>query len=115
MQAAGIEPGDLTNGQNKEQDTMKKTIGGKLYNTETMTTLASRSAYTNGNYAGKTEICKTTGGAYAVVTTSNGQDCYRSNNIEAIDKAAIAERIDGWELDDGETEALLAEGIITEA
>lgn len=87
---------------------MRKIIDGKCYNTETMTTLVGKSAYSNGNYAGETEICKTPGGAYAVVTTS-------SDDIEAIDKADIVERIDGWELDEEETATLAAEGIITEA
>lgn len=94
---------------------MKKTINGKLYNTETMTTLASKNHHNQGIYSGSTEIAKTRGGLYAVVETSNGQDCYRSDDIEAISKSEIADLIDGWELDDDETAALIAEGILVEA
>jgi len=94
---------------------MRKIINGKCYNTETMTKLVGKASYSNGNYAGKTEICKTPGGAYAVVTTSSGQDLYRSDDIEAVDKGEIAGRIDGWKLNEEETAILVAEGIITEA
>lgn len=94
---------------------MKKIRGGKIYDTRTMTILCDRPAYINGNYAGETYIGKTPGGAYAVVTTSNGQDLYREDDIRAIDKAEIAAEIDGWTLDDDEEQALKDDGILIEA
>ena len=94
---------------------MKNIINGKLYNTATMTTLCSRNAYNNGTYAGDSSIRVTKSGAYAYVVTSNGQDLYRESSIEAIRKEDIAERIDGWRLDDEEVEALTQHGILTEA
>ena len=95
--------------------TMKASINGRLYNTDTMTTLCGKPAYNNGNYCGETSIRKTRSGLYAVVVTSNGQNLYRESYIRAIDKDKIAEFIDGWQLDDGETSTLIAEGILTEA
>lgn len=94
---------------------MKASINGRVYNTATMAEICSKSAYNNGNYSGSTQICKTRTGLYAVVVTSNGQDCYRESYIRAIEKEAIADFIDGWRLDDKETATLLAEGILTEA
>jgi len=94
---------------------MKTSINRKIYNTDTMDTLCSKDAYNNGNFCGSTSIRKTKTGLYAVVVTSNGQDLYRSAYINAIDKDQIAEFIDGWPLDDDETQTLLAEGILTEA
>jgi hypothetical protein len=81
---------------------MKKVIGGKVYDTETMRRLCDKSAYNNGNYSGSTWIGQTSGGNYAVVTTSNGQDLYRESNITAITRGEIPEHIDGWELSDEE-------------
>jgi hypothetical protein len=77
---------------------MKKTINGKVYDTSKMTTLASKSHHNSGIYSGSTEIRKTRGGAYCLVESSNGQDLYRSNDIETLDKSEIATAIDGWEL-----------------
>ena len=94
---------------------MKKVISGKIYDTRTMTALCEKAAYNNGNYAGETYIGKTPGGAYAVVTTSNGQDLYREDDIRAIDKADIAAEIDGWDLDDDAEQVLRDEGILTDA
>lgn len=94
---------------------MKKCISGKIYDTTGMTVLCGRSAYNNGNYAGETYIGRTRGGSYAVVTTSNGQDLYREDDIRAIDKADIAAEIDGWELDDDAEQILRDEGILTDA
>jgi hypothetical protein len=94
---------------------MKSVINGKLYNTATMTTLASRNAYNNGNYAGDSSIRVTRSGNYAYVVTSNGQDLYRQSRIEAIRKEEIASYIDGWRLDDDEVEALTQHGVLTEA
>lgn len=94
---------------------MKTSINGKIYNTDTMTTLCAKDAHNNGNYSGDTRICKTPSGLYAVVGTSNGQDCYRQDYISAIDKDKIADFINGWTLNDKDTEALLADGILTEA
>lgn len=94
---------------------MKKNIGGRIYDTDKMITLASRPAYNNGTYAGQTELAKTKSGSYAIVITSNGQDCYRQDDIRAIDKCEAADEIDGWTLDDEETAALIAEGILAEA
>ena len=94
---------------------MKKVIGGKIYDTQTMTVLCSRRVYNNGNYAGETYIGRTRGGHYAVITESNGQDLYRQDDIRAVDKADIAAEIDGWELDDGEEQTLKDEGVLTDA
>lgn len=94
---------------------MKNVINGKLYNTATMTTLCSRNAYNNGNYAGDSSIRVTKGGNFAYVVTSNGQDLYRESSIRAITKDEIAELINGWRLDDEEVVALAALGVITEA
>jgi predicted chitinase len=94
---------------------MKSIINGKLYNTATMTILCSRDAYHNGTYAGDSSIRVTKGGNYAFVVTSNGQDLYRNDSIEAIAKEEIAARIDGWELDDDEVAALTEHGVVIEA
>lgn len=95
---------------------MRKSIGGKVYDTDKMTTLASRSVHNgNGNYTGETELAKTRGGNYAIVITSNGQDGYRQNDIIAVDKSDVASEIDSWELTEVEAAALVAEGILKEA
>jgi predicted chitinase len=95
---------------------MKSVINGKLYNTATMTILCERNDYDNGNnYCGDRSIRVTPGGNYVYVVTANGQDLYRQSSIEAITKDEIAERIDGWRLDDDEVEALNQHGILTEA
>lgn len=94
---------------------MKRSINGRVYNTDTMDYLVSKSAYNNGNYCGDTHIAKTKSGLYAVIGTSNGQDLYRQSYIYAIEKDKIAEFISGWKIDDDEEATLLAEGILTEA
>lgn len=94
---------------------MKASINGKIYSTETMIELVNKTAYCNGNYSGDTSIRKTPSGLYAIVVTSNGQDLYRCAHIRAVTKDKIASFIDGWSLTEGETAALLAEGILTEA
>lgn len=94
---------------------MKQIINGKTYNTDTMTTLVKRSAYNNGNYAGSDSVRVTANGNYAFVSLSNGQDLYRSSNIEEITKDQIPALIDGWELDDSEAKALADHGITTDA
>lgn len=94
---------------------MKTSINGRIYNTDKMTTLVSKDAYNNGNCSGSTEICRTKTGLFAIVVTSNGQDCYRRSYIDAIEKDKIADFIDGWRMNDEETATLIAEGILTEA
>lgn len=94
---------------------MKRVIGGLVYNTETMTTLAANTVYHNGNVAGSDSIRKTPGGLYALVRTSNGQDLYRQRCIEAIELANIAAAVEGWDLDDEELETLTALGVIRAA
>ena len=88
---------------------MKIVLNGKVYDTDTMTTLVSKSTYHNGNCSGESRICKTPGGCYCYVTESNGQDLHRGNSVEAITKDLIAEFIEGWRLDDEELKALLEE------
>lgn len=94
---------------------MLKSFNGKVYDSEKMTTLCSRSAYNNGNYAGETKVSKTPSGLYCAVYTSNGQDLYRQAGMEPLEKKDIAAFISGWTLDDSETEALIAEGVLSEA
>ena len=94
---------------------MKSVINGKLYNTATMTTLCSVNDHHNGTYCGDRSIRVTPKGAYAYVVTANGQDIYRQSSIEAISKDEIADRIDGWRLDDDEVEALTEHGVLVEA
>ncbi len=94
---------------------MKTVINGKVYDTDTMTTLVSNTTYDNGNCSGQTRICKNPGGSYCYVTGSNGQNLFRINCIEAIAKDQIAEIIDGWYLNDKEFKALLEEGIVEQA
>jgi len=93
---------------------MKQVINGKLYNTETMRHLASKSAYNNGNYCGDASIRLTKGGLFAYVVTSNGQDLYRRSYIEAVTLEEAREKIEGWKLADEEVEALTEQGIILE-
>jgi len=94
---------------------MKTVINGKVYDTDTMTTLVSNKAYHNGNYSGQSSICKTPGGCYCYVTESNGQDLYRRNSIQALTKDQITEYIDGWQLNDEELKTLLEEDIVEPA
>ncbi len=94
---------------------MKQVINGKLYNTNTMTRLASKSAHNNGNYAGDASIRVTKSGALAYVVTSNGQDLYRHSYIEAVTPDEARENINGWHLDDEEVAALAAQGLIADA
>ena len=81
---------------------MRQIINGKIYNTETMTVLATRTCYNNGNYCGSDKLCLTCTGLLAMVHTSNGQDLYRSNYIEAITDDQLGTALDGWELDEEE-------------
>ena len=94
---------------------MIQIINGKTYNTATMTVLATRDIYQNGNYAGCNSIRKTKSGALAYVSTSNGQDLYRESYIEAVTVGEAREKIDGWKLNDEEVAALNSHGIIEEA
>lgn len=93
---------------------MKTVINGRIYNTDTMTTLCRRTAYHDGNEAGETRICKTRSGHYALVIDSNGQDLYRQDSIEAIQKQDIPNHIDGWNITDDDADLLIAEGIVTD-
>lgn len=81
---------------------MRQIINGKIYNTATMAVLATRSHYNNGNYCGSDELCLTRTGLLAMVHTSNGQDLYRCNSIEAVTVDQLGVVLDGWELDDKE-------------
>jgi hypothetical protein len=81
---------------------MRQITNGKIYNTATMTVLATRSCYNNGNYCGSDKLCRTRTGLLAMVRTSNGQDLYRHNGIEAIAAEQLGAVLDGWELDDEE-------------
>ena len=96
---------------------MKKSINGMIYDTEKMTTLATRPAYNNGNYAGETRLCETSSGKLCLVITSNGQDCYRHNGIKALDNATqAAQEISGWQLDDEDNiDRLIELGILVHA
>ena len=94
---------------------MKQVINGKVYNTETITTLVEVSRHSNGNYCGTDSIRVTPKGLYAFVCSSNGQDLYRKSYIEALTKDEVAERINGWELLDEEQEVLAQHGLIEEA
>lgn len=94
---------------------MRKLIGGKTYNTETMTVIVDKPVYHNGNYCGSDTIRKTKSGNFAFVRSSNGQDLYRNSDIRAITKDDITDLIDGWVLDDKEQQALIDLGIATEA
>ena len=80
-----------------------------------MTTLVSKNCYSNGNWCGTNSIRVTKNGAYAYVRTSNGQDLYRESSIEAISKKDIAEKIDGWKLNDEELILLQQHGVGEEA
>lgn len=81
---------------------MRQIINGKIYNTATMTVLATRSCYNNGNYCGADKLCRTRTGLLAMVRTSNGQDLYRLNSIEALTADQVGEALDGWDLDEDE-------------
>jgi hypothetical protein len=94
---------------------MKKVFNGKVYNTETLINLCSNDCYNNGNYSGQNYIGQTPKGLYCFVSTSNGQDFYRQNNITPINKQDIQEYIEGWELSDEEIKKLKELGIIIEA
>ena len=95
---------------------MKMILNGKTYNTDTMTILVEQSRYSGGNnYCGSDSIRVTVKGTYAFVFTSNGEDLYRCDYIEAIDKAEISAKIDGWDIDDDQCATLLERGIVTEA
>ena len=94
---------------------MKTVIDGNVFDTEKMKPLASRSAYSNGNYAGETWVGLTASGKLAIVVESNGQDLYRKNLITAVSKEDCAAAIEGWELSKEEAKRLVAEGIIGEA
>ena len=94
---------------------MKRVIGGLVYNTETMETLAANTVYHTGNVAGSDSIRKTPGGLFALVRTSNGQDLYRQRSIEAIGLADIAALVEGWDMDDEEIATLTGIGVIRAA
>lgn len=94
---------------------MKKVINGAVYDTAKCETLAKRSAYSNGNYAGADHLCRTASGKFFIYYSSNGQDCYRYEGIKALDQNEIAQAIDGWRLDDQEAQKLIDLGILTDA
>ena len=94
---------------------MRTIIGGKVYNTATMTVIVEKTAYNNGNISGSTTLRVTPSGLYCIVRTSNGQDCYRSAGIEACTVEEIPEFLDGWTPDDTEHVELLKRGILQDA
>ena len=91
---------------------MKKVRNGKVYDSDKMEIVAKVNAYHNGNYSGMTKLGRTPGGLYAIITTSNGQDCYRSNDMVPLDEGEAAGAIEGWELSDTEAARLAELGIV---
>ena len=94
---------------------MKKIINGKIYNTETMKTIIKIDVFANVNFDGSDSIRITRNGNYAFVQTSNGHDCYRNNNIEAITKNNIADLIDGWDISEKEEDELKKIEVLVDA
>jgi hypothetical protein len=74
---------------------MRQIINAKIYNTTTMTVLAERSIYHNGNYTGADKLCRTRTGLLALWRTSNGQDLYRCSGIEAFNTADLPMCLEG--------------------
>jgi len=89
---------------------MKKIIDGKLYNSNTATTLAERDHYNNGNYSGTTYLMVTGSGNVFCHTDSNGQDCFLTDDIYLPDS------YDGLEpVDEAAEKKMIELGVITEA
>ncbi len=74
---------------------MKKIIEGLIYNTETAAEIYESDAYNNGTYAGSDTLYKTKHGAYFVAVDSNGQDCWRTDNIQAMSRDEAIAWLDG--------------------
>lgn len=85
---------------------MRTIINGKIYNTDTMTSLVTVSRFSNGNYSGSDSVRRTKTGLLALVSTSNGQDLYRCSSIEALAAADLPAAIDGWEITGEDSERL---------
>lgn len=85
---------------------MRQIINGKIYDTATMTILATNARYANGNYCGEDRLCRTKTGELALVKTSNGQDLYRQAGIEALTTSELGVALEGWAPSTEETAAL---------
>lgn len=81
---------------------MKKIFGGKIYDSETATTLMSVNIYRGGNYAGNTTLMVTKKGVLFIYEYSNGQDCYRISDICPVNKEQAIKWMEDKEISDEE-------------
>jgi len=68
---------------------MKITVNAKRYDTNKMELIAETDVNHNGLYAGSNSLYRASDGIMFEATTSNGQDCYRSNEIWLAEADAI--------------------------
>ena len=71
---------------NSKGDSMKLIHEGKRYDTAKCTVLAGVDHYSHSNnYSGTTYLLRASDGQLLLHTESNGQNCYLSNDVNAID------------------------------
>jgi len=96
---------------------MKRTINGKLYNSEKCEVLASHAHYhyCNGNYSGTSYLLLASDGTYLIHTDSNGQDCYMRDNLFVADCGNVTPQafLERCTLDENEEKRLVELGLLT--
>ncbi|MEK7154470.1 MAG: hypothetical protein AAB792_02855 [Patescibacteria group bacterium] len=88
---------------------MKTTYMNKRYDTEKMVVVGEKSHYNNGNYSGTTRIGIATDGQAFSWTNANGQDCYLTNNVYAIEGKVD---LDGYNMSEEQETAAIKAGLI---
>jgi hypothetical protein len=61
---------------------MKTTHNGKRYDSRRCETLAESDHYNNGNYAGTTSVERASDGTLLLLTETNGQDLYLTDDFD---------------------------------
>jgi hypothetical protein len=79
---------------------MKVTHGGKRYDTEKTRTIAERYLYSHSNnYAGTVRLGVASDGAFIKWTSSNGQDCYITDDIDVLSLSDAQEWLESATMD----------------
>jgi hypothetical protein len=91
---------------------MKTTYEGKRYSSDRCEEIAHRDHYNNGNYAGTTTLLRASNGKYLLLTESNGQDCWVTDQFFVCDDPT--EQLETMEMTDEQEKRAVELGLIEE-
>ena len=92
--------------------TMKTTVNGKRYNSDTCEDLGAYDHHSNGNYSGTTHLLRAKNGAYLAWTNSNGQDGYLCDDLHVIEDCELDEMVDSIRPSEDQEARLIGHGLI---